>query len=44
MNPVLQEEPSGCGIACVATVAGTSYAEAMQPANRLGISASDPSL
>lgn len=27
MNHVRQEEPFGCGIACVAMVAGTTYAE-----------------
>jgi len=44
MTPVIQEEPSGCGIASVATLAGVSYQEAKSVANSLGIFAADPSL
>lgn len=44
MKPVVQREPTGCGIASVATLAGVSYAQAKQAANRLGIVADDPRL
>jgi len=44
MNPVIQEERTGCGIASVATVAGVSYRRAQGVANRLGIVAEDPRL
>lgn len=44
MQPVIQEETTGCGIACVATIAGTSYATAKSKANKLGIFAEDESL
>jgi ABC-type bacteriocin/lantibiotic exporter with double-glycine peptidase domain len=44
MKPVIQEERTGCGIASVATVAGVSYRQAKQVANRLGIFAADPRL
>lgn len=41
---VVQEEPSGCGIAACANLAQISYAEAKQPANSLGIFAEDKTL
>lgn len=44
MKPVVQQEPTGCGIACVATVAGVSYRHTKQIANRLGIFAEDQRL
>ncbi len=44
MNPVIQEEPTGCGIASVAALAGVSYKRARAEANRLGIHADDPRL
>ena len=44
MEPVIQEEPTGCGIAASAALAGVSYAEAKKKANALGIYAADKSL
>ena len=44
MEPVIQEEISGCGIAASAALAGISYAEAKRTANALGIYAADTSL
>lgn len=44
MNPVVQDERTGCGIASVAALAGVSYARAKAQAARLGISAEDPKL
>lgn len=44
MNPVIQEETTGCGIASVAAIVGTSYAEMKQQASEIGIFASDKSL
>lgn len=44
MKPVVQLEPTGCGIASVAALAGVNYAEAKWVANRLGIFADDPTL
>ena len=44
MEPVIQEEPTGCGIAASAALAGVSYAEAKQKANALGIYAADTTL
>lgn len=44
MKPVVQEEPTGCGIASSAAIAGISYSEAKLIANNMGISADDPSL
>lgn len=41
MEPVIQEETTGCGLACVATIAGTSYATIKEMANRMGIFAED---
>jgi len=44
MNPVIQEEISGCGIAASAVLAGLSYHEARQKAAALGIYAEDKAL
>ncbi len=44
MKPVLQLEKTGCGIACVATLAGVSYSKAKTEARALGVVASDPEL
>lgn len=44
MNPVVQEERTGCGIASVAAVAGVSYRRARTVAASLGISAKDDRL
>lgn len=44
MKPVVQLEPTGCGIASVAALAGVSYAAAKRVANRMGISATDSRL
>ena len=44
MEPVIQEETTGCGIAASAALAGVSYAEAKRKANALGIYAADTSL
>jgi ABC-type bacteriocin/lantibiotic exporter with double-glycine peptidase domain len=41
MRPVIQAEPTGCGIASVAAVARVSYVEAKKVANQLGIRAQD---
>jgi ABC-type bacteriocin/lantibiotic exporter with double-glycine peptidase domain len=44
MQPVVQEEVTGCGIASVAMLAGVTYEEAQRVANRLGICAADKRL
>ncbi|WP_275287176.1 hypothetical protein [Halomonas elongata] len=44
MDPVIQEETSGCGIAASAALAGVSYREAKRVANGLGIHAEDKTL
>ena len=44
MEPVIQEEPTGCGIAASAALAGVIYAEAKKKANALGIYSADKSL
>ena len=44
MEPVVQEETTGCGIAASAALAGISYAEAKRAANALGIYADDTAL
>lgn len=43
-TPVVQSEPTGCGIASVAALAGVSYKAAQRSARQLGIVASDPCL
>ena len=44
MKPVIQLEPTGCGIASVAAIAGVSYSRAKSAANSLGIFAEDRKL
>ena len=44
MKPVVQLEPTGCGIASVAAIARLSYREAKSVANSLGIRADDEAL
>jgi len=44
MKPVIQLEPTGCGIASVAAIAGVSYSRAKSVANSLGIFADDRKL
>ena len=44
MKPVIQLEPTGCGIASVAAIAGVSYSRAKSVANSLGIFAEDRKL
>jgi len=44
MRPVVQREPTGCGIASAAAIAGWSYGKARAVAKSLGIEASDPRL
>jgi len=44
MKPVVQLEPTGCGIASVAAIAGLSYARTKAIARSLGISAQDERL
>ncbi len=44
LNPVIQEETTGCGIASVANILGKSYAEMKRIANAMDIHASDTSL
>ena len=41
MKPVIQLEPTGCGIASAAAVAGVSYTHAKSVAAALGIQATD---
>jgi ABC-type bacteriocin/lantibiotic exporter with double-glycine peptidase domain len=44
VKPVVQREPTGCGIASVAAIAGLSYAQARSIAAALGIRAADRAL
>lgn len=44
MEPVIQEETTGCGIAASAVLAGVSYEEARRQACALGIHAADTAL
>lgn len=44
LKPVVQEEPSGCGIASVANILGKTYQEMKTRANAMGIFAEDKSL
>lgn len=44
MNPVIQQETTGCAIASAAAIAGISYEEAKELANSLGIYAEDQKL
>ena len=44
LTPVIQQEPTGCGIAAVANILGKSYAEVKTLANEMGIYAADQAL
>ncbi|MEE3321624.1 MAG: hypothetical protein VX258_13110 [Pseudomonadota bacterium] len=44
INPVIQEEETGCGIAAAACILGLTYKQMKAVANGMGIQASDPSL
>jgi hypothetical protein len=44
VKPVVQLEPTGCGIAAVAAIAGVSYPKAKAVARSLGIRAEDKAL
>ncbi len=44
MQPVIQEDTTGCGLASVATVAGVSYRHVKTVAAKLGIDVQDPKL
>lgn len=44
MNPVIQEEPTGCGIAAVANILGRTYPQMKEIANAQGIHAEDQAL
>lgn len=44
LNPVIQEETTGCGIASVANILGKTYSEMKAIANAMGIYAEDKSL
>lgn len=44
LKPVIQEEPTGCGIAAVANILGKTYPEMKALANSKGIYAEDQSL
>ena len=44
MKPVVQLDPTGCGIAAVAAIAGVSYPKAKAVAGSLGIHADDQAL
>ncbi|MEO7600006.1 MAG: hypothetical protein ABIV50_13800 [Opitutus sp.] len=44
MQPVIQEDRTGCALASVAALACTSYSDAKRAATDLGISVDDPSL
>ena len=44
LEPVIQDETTGCGIASVANILGKSYSEMKAIANSMGIYAEDPSL
>ena len=43
-KPVIQQDPTGCGIACVAALANVTYRQAQFTARRLGIFVVDPRL
>ena len=44
MEPVIQEDRTGCGFASVATVAGVKYKQVKRVASQLGIDVQDPRL
>jgi len=43
-TPIIQEEPTGCGIAATANILGKTYSEMKTIANAMGIYAEDQSL
>lgn len=44
MRPVIQEDTTGCGLACVAMLAGVSYRHVKAMAGQRGIKVEDPRL
>ena len=44
IQPVAQEDITGCGIACVASLAGVRYREVKARASRLGVEVTDSRL
>src|SRR5690242_16891134 len=44
MQPVIQQQPTGCGLACVAMLAGVTYKHVQHEAKQFGISAEDERL
>jgi ABC-type bacteriocin/lantibiotic exporter with double-glycine peptidase domain len=44
LRPVVQQDPTGCGMACVAALTGLNYTVVKKAAARLGIAVSDPRL
>jgi len=44
LEPVIQEEATGCGIAAVANILGKTYGQMKASANVMGIYADDKSL
>ena len=44
MQIVIQKESTGCGLACVATIANQSYQHVKSVADKLGINVQDPLL
>lgn len=44
VKPVVQEDPTGCAIACAAALSGTTYKKAKRVANALGIHVDDSAL
>jgi hypothetical protein len=44
MQPVIQEDKTGCGFASVATLAGVDYQQVKRVASQLGIEVKDPLL
>ena len=44
IKPVIQEDRTGCGLACVAAVAGVTYQQSKEVAGRLGISVANDAL
>jgi hypothetical protein len=44
IQPVIQEDKTGCGFASVATLAGVNYKQAKKVAGQLGIDVQDPQL
>ncbi len=42
--PIVQEETTGCGLACIAMLTGSSYGQIKKTASSLGIHVDDPRL